>query len=356
MMESLLRLVAVLSVLWAAACSAGGQAPPASQPSAAAPGRAAAPAGAGVAKAAEAGAASATTAAPSPPALGEVRFVFPVPAMRMLPMHIAATQGFDQEEGFTASFVQAPGSTGVRALQAGEVDFSMSAGASLAAAVQGVPIRIVVVHVAKSLFWLYSRPDVTQLDQLPGRTLAVDALGGSQDVAARLRLQRHGVDPGSIYFIAMGGGQIPGALVAGAVDAGVIAPPQDIQLAREGQFTNHGFLGDDLPSLSSGLGTTETLIAQKPEMVRAAVRAALKGQRFLQTNRAAALPIMADYLSLSAAEAAQAYDSAVPHFTADGRVPPELQERMVQDQIEVVQPERVPRAQDLFALQFIPGN
>ena len=29
---------------------------------------------------------------------------------------------------------------------------------------------------------------------------------------------------------------------------------------------------------------------------------------------------------------------------------------MVQDQIEVVQPERVPRAQDLFALQFIPGN
>jgi NitT/TauT family transport system substrate-binding protein len=274
----------------------------------------------------------------------------------MLPMHVASVLGFDREEGFTATFVQAPGTTGVRALQAGEVDFSESAGASLAAAVQGAPIRIVIVHVAKSLYWLYAKPEVTQIGDLHGRSLAVDALGGSQDVAARLRLQRHGVDPGSIYFISMGGPQIPGALIAGAVDAGVIAPPQDIQLRREGSFTNLGFLGDDLPSLTSGLGTTETLIAQKPEMVRAAVRAALKGQRFIQNNRAGTIPLMAEYMSLSQDEAALAYDNAVQHYTADGRVSVELQERMVRDQIEAVKPEREPVAQDLFVLRFVDGD
>ena len=103
-------------------------------------------------------------------------------------------------------------------------------------------------------------------------------------------------------------------------------------------------------------GPTDTLIAQKPEAVRAAVRAALKGQRFLQTNRAAVLPIMAEYMSLSLDEAALAYDNTVAHFTADGRVSPELQERMVQDQIEVVQPERVPKARDLFTLQFVEDD
>jgi ABC-type nitrate/sulfonate/bicarbonate transport system substrate-binding protein len=158
-----------------------------------------------------------------------------------------------------------------------------------------------------------------------------------------------------VYFIQVGGPQIPGALIAGAVDAGVIAPPQDIQLKREGTFTNLGFLGEELPSLTSGLATTETLLAEKPQMVRAAVRAAIKGQRFLQTNRAATIPLMAGYMELSEEEAALAYDNAVPHFTADGHVSVELQEQMVRDQIEAVKPEREPRAQDLFVLRFIDG-
>ena len=215
--------------------------------------------------------------------------------MTMLPMHIAAAQGFDQEEGFTRDLRTGAGRhRGARA-PGGEVDFSMSAGALLAAAVQGVPIRIVVVHVAKSLFWLYSRPDVTQLDQFPGRSPST--------LWAARRMSRRGSGcsaRGSIRAACTSSRwaarRFPARSSPGAVDAAVIAPPQDIQLAREGQFTNHGFLGDELPSLSSGLGATETLIAQKPEMVRAAVRAALKGQRFLQANRAAALPIMADYL------------------------------------------------------------
>jgi NitT/TauT family transport system substrate-binding protein len=336
-------LGAVLTVLWAVACATGGQ--PASGPAPAPTARPAAGATAGAAPA---------PAPTAPRDLGTIRFVFPVPAMTMLPMHVASTLGFDREEGFTASFIQAPGTTGVRAMQAGEVDFSESAGASLAAAVQGAPIRIVLVHVAKSLYWLYAKPEIAQIGELRGRSLAVDALGGSQDVAARLRLQRQGVDPGSLYFISMGGAQIPGALIAGAVDAGVIAPPQDIQLRREGTFTNLGFLGDDLPSLSGGLGTTESVIADKPDLVRAAVRAALKGQRFLQNNRAGALPIMAEYMALTEDEAALAYDNAVQHYTADGRISVELQERMVRDQIEVAKPEHEPRAQDLFDLRFVP--
>ena len=51
-----------------------------------------------------------------------------------------------------------------------------------------------------------------------------------------------------------------------------------------------------------------------------------------------------------------AYDNAVQHFTADGRVSAELQERMVQDQVEAVKPEREPRPQELFDLRFVDGS
>jgi hypothetical protein len=86
------------------------------------------------------------------------------------------------------------------------------------------------------------------------------------------------------------------------------------------------------------------------------VRAALKAQRYLQTNRAGTIAIMAEFMNLSAEEAGLAYDNAVQHFTADGRISVELQEQMVQDQVEAVKPEREPRAQDLFVLRFLDGE
>jgi hypothetical protein len=86
------------------------------------------------------------------------------------------------------------------------------------------------------------------------------------------------------------------------------------------------------------------------------VRAALKAQRYLQTNRAGTIAIMAEFMNLSAEEAGLAYDHADQHFTADGRISVELQEQMVQDQVEAVKPEREPRAQDLFVLRFLDGE
>jgi hypothetical protein len=82
----------------------------------------------------------------------------------------------------------------------------------------------------------------------------------------------------------------------------------------------------------------------------------MKGQRFIQTNRAGTIPIMAEYMALTEEEAALAYDNAVQHYTADGRISVELQERMVRDQVEAVKPEREPVAQELFVLRFVDGN
>ncbi len=92
-MHSCCQLASILAVLWAVACSSGGPAPAAGGPPAAATGRSEASAGAAL-----------PTAAPpaSRPDLGTVRFVFPLPAMTMLPMHVASVQGFDREEGSPA--------------------------------------------------------------------------------------------------------------------------------------------------------------------------------------------------------------------------------------------------------------
>ncbi len=120
-------------------------------------------------------------------------------------------------------------------------------------------------------------------------------------------------------------------------------------------YPNLGFLGDELPSLTSGLDTTVKMIEQRPDAVRAAVRATMKGQRFLMDNRDGSLPFMMKFLNLSEDDAKFVYDTTIKSFTKDGTIPPEMQERMVQDQIEALKPETKPRAEDLFVLKFVNG-
>src|SRR3712207_8641428 len=50
-------------------------------------------------------------------------------------------------------------------------------------------------------------------------------------------------------------------------------------------FRNLGFLGDHLDFLASGLVTVEDVIRERPEVVRATVRAMLKAHRYMQQNR-----------------------------------------------------------------------
>lgn len=306
-----------------------------------------------VAQLAQAGPAVKPAEKPSPKPLGQLRVNFPVANFNMLPMHIASVRGFDKEEGFTAEFIRTPGTIGVQAMQAGDFHFSLSVGATTAAAIQGAPVRVVLVHFDKPFYYLYGKAGVENIQDLKGKSIAVDGIGSGLHVVVNRYLQRRGIDPKTINFIAMSNPAIPGAIIAGAVDAGVITTPADLVLKKSGKNRNLGFLGEEVPAVASGLGTTSKLMRERPEAVRAAVRASLKGQRFLSQNRQAAIPIMVKYLNVSEEDANLLYETFVPFFTKDGRISLEQQEQIVKDHIETLKPDRQPRLDEVFDFRFV---
>ena len=68
----------------------------------------------------------------------------PTTSMSMLPVFYAHDKGFFREEGIEPQLVFVGGRLQVPALVAGEVDFSASAETVLRAAVQGLPLKVVV--------------------------------------------------------------------------------------------------------------------------------------------------------------------------------------------------------------------
>jgi ABC-type nitrate/sulfonate/bicarbonate transport system substrate-binding protein len=290
---------------------------------------------------------------------GDVRFSTPGPALTMLPMEVVRVKGMDKSEGFRAVLTQSPGSIAIKALVAGDFDFSLSAGAALIAAVNSAPIRIIYVHVDKWLYFLYSRENISGFDSLRnGKRIGVDSAGGTLDIIVRRAAKERGIDVGSTVFVAMGNiNNVPGALIAGAIDAGVITPPQEFQLTNSSaKFNNLGFLGDYAPGLTGGIATTTRVLQQRPEMVRAVLRAQAKAHRFILNERAEVIPILSSYLNLSLKDAEQSYDTTIkPYYNTTGVITSQQQDEFVRELAVMLKLPKTPEANTLFDFSYIPG-
>jgi NitT/TauT family transport system substrate-binding protein len=292
-----------------------------------------------------------------PEQLADIRFVTPGPTITTLPMEVARARGFDKEEGFAAVFSAATGSVAIKAMLAGDFDFTLAAGSALTAAVSGAPVKVIYVHVAKSLYFLYAREGISDLKGLEGKRVGIDAIGGTQDLAVRQDMRLAGADDTKTIFLAMGYQNTPPSMIAGAIDAGVITPPKEFQLINSsGKFVDLGFLGDLAPGLTGGVATTEGMIREHPDKVRAVLRAQAKGHRFLLENREGMIPIMSQFLGLSPKDAAQSYDTTVyPYYSRVGTVLPAQQEEFIAEVAKELKLLRAPEPGMIFDFSYIPN-
>ena len=288
---------------------------------------------------------------------GNLRFATPGPTITTLPMQIASEKGMDKEEGFTAAFTNTTGSVAIKAMLAGDFDVTLSVGGSLTAGVSGAPTKVIYVHVAKPLYFLYGREGVANVKALEGLRVGVDATGGSGEFALRRAMQAAGADPSKATFLAMGFQNTPPSLIAGAVDAAVLTPPTEFQLAKSGKtFVNLGFLGDYAAGLTGGVGTTDKMIRERPNALRAVLRAQAKAHRFVLENRAETIAVMSRFLNMSADDAAKSYDSTVlPHYSKTGDIPVAVQQAVVDEQGRMLKLSKTPQLPTLFDFSFI-GN
>jgi ABC-type nitrate/sulfonate/bicarbonate transport system substrate-binding protein len=286
---------------------------------------------------------------------GNLRFATPGPTITTLPMQIAREKAMDKEEGFTAIITISTGSVGVKAMLAGDFDLTLSAGAALTGAVSGAPIKVVYVHVAKPLYFLYAREGVANMKALEGLRVGIDAVGGTGDIALRRAMQADGADARKATFLAMGFQSIPTSMIAGAIDAGVITPPTEFQLASSAKkFVNLGFLGDYAPGLTGGIATTDKMIRERPQALHAVLRAQAKAHRFILDNRAETIAVMSRFLNLTEQDAALSYDSTVrPHYGKTGEIPVSLQQEFIDEQGRMLKLSKTPQPSALFDFSFI---
>jgi ABC-type nitrate/sulfonate/bicarbonate transport system substrate-binding protein len=238
-----------------------------------------------------------------------------------MPVVVAMRNGYFRKEGLEVHKIQIQPEIAVKALVAGEVDYSLALGSSVRAAMTGVPIKVVAAMTSRPLHVFIARPEIQFARNLRGKTIGVDRFAGTVDYLSRVAARYLGLDPDrDVSMVDTGDSALRlAALKSGAIDATAVDVVLAVKVEEEG-FKRLVYLGDIIDLPVSGVAVTGAKLANNREQIKKVIRATLRGVHFIKQNRPETLRMMQSYLRITPAQAAHTYDASVRSLTDDGLV------------------------------------
>jgi NitT/TauT family transport system substrate-binding protein len=252
-------------------------------------------------------------------AADRVRFAYPAKSLNYLPVTLGRDRGIFQADGIDLQMVLVASTIQVTALTTGDIDFSGAQSQVMAGAARGLPVKVVGFLTIKPSFWLMAKPEIKSMAELKNKIIGITAIGSSTDTLARFLVSKNGLAPDrDVAFLGTGTtSNVLTAMKAGTVDAGVLSPPFNAWAKQMG-FRTLAYFGDYVEQSLSGVGTSDKLIRERPELVRRMLTATIKSLRFIQQRPAEVTQFIAKEWSVDAAAADELYKSMLPAFSKDG--------------------------------------
>jgi NitT/TauT family transport system substrate-binding protein len=248
-----------------------------------------------------------------------VRFAYPAKSLNYLPITMGRDKGIFQGEGIDLQMILVASTIQVAALTTGDIDFSGAQSQVMAGAARGLPVKVVGFLTIKPSFWLMAKPEIKSMAELKGKIIGITAIGSSTDTLARFLLTKNGLTPDrDVALIGTGTtSNILTAMKAGTVDAGVLSPPFNA-MAKQMGYRTMAYFGDYVEQSLSGIGTSDRMIRERPELVRRMLIATIKSLRFIQQRPSESIQFITKEWGVDAALADELYKSMLPAFSKDG--------------------------------------
>ena len=212
---------------------------------------------------------------------------------------LAKDGNFYDKHGLNVEAVSIPGSSlALQAMLSGELPvIQLGGAASIQANFAGADTVIIATIVKKLLFWVYALPGINGMEDLKGKVFGVTRFGTLSDLASRIALRAHGIEPDRDITMVQTGGPAEGlsAMAAGKITAAALTPPGTLQ-ARKLKFK---LLFDmtrmDAEYHINGVVTTRKFLRSSEDIVRRFLRAYVEGAARGQRDKNFALKVIGKY-------------------------------------------------------------
>jgi NitT/TauT family transport system substrate-binding protein len=237
-----------------------------------------------------------------------------------LSAHIADKKGFFKSEGLDLERVVVRASNiSIAGMLAADIDYAILFSAVARAAMRGLPVRLVLLIMERPDYDLVSRPEITRIEQLNGKSMAVNTIGAASDVVTRLILEGSGLVPDRDVRLLPIASTVARktALEKGWVAAALVTLLDSLSLERQGYKIL--IKAADMPLFPfMGVGTTVKIIQDRPDEVKGMIKAFLRANRFLREERAQTVPLIMEWAQMERENAERYYQTVWPLFSANG--------------------------------------
>jgi NitT/TauT family transport system substrate-binding protein len=240
-----------------------------------------------------------------------------------LPVWVALASGYFAEQGLDVRIVSGTGGAlGIPMLLSGEGQVGAFGDTAVRAAFQGAPVRVVATPVKGANFYLYSRSDFANVNELKGKTIGISTLNSTPQVLTMRILHEHygWDDPARDVRWSRVGGHRLQALQSRTVEAVVVDAPENVYADRLGfrkQFTTTDFIA--IPS--GGVTVTAEYVRKNSSDLKKFLTGHLKGLRKARADAAYAISLIEQRLKTDRDTAKAIYGSQLSTFTISDVVP-----------------------------------
>lgn len=252
----------------------------------------------------------------------KIRFGFPDLAAQFIPLPLGEKKDFLKEQALQGEFIRIRPAISSAALVSGEIDFDMVIGNGIAAAIRGLPVKVVACYLPATPIALIVRPEFKSVQELKGKTIGLNTFGGTLESTARLIVKHFGLDPDKdVKFLATGTVDSRFAAMRQGLTAATLgSPPLDF-LANKLGFVVLARAHELFSFPASGLVATVKKIKERPDEIKRVIKAGIKASRYIRQNREGTLPVMMEWLKIDKDIAATTYESVWKAFSDDGSLP-----------------------------------
>jgi ABC-type nitrate/sulfonate/bicarbonate transport system substrate-binding protein len=275
-------------------------------------------------------------------AADKIRIAIPNLAVQFITMPLAQKRGFLKEEGLEAEIIQMQSGTAVMtALVSREIDYMVPIALSVQPAITGLPIRIVACYVPAPFIVLMAQSRFKSVKELKGMTIAVSNFVGPPFFVARMIAKQFGLDPDrDLKFLASGTPEARlAALSQGLASAAMLPVPWDSRATKMGFISlaraHELFIYPDV-----GLVASLNKIKERPQEIKRAIKAGIRANRYIRTNRDGTIQFMQEWLKIDRAIATATYDSLAKVFNEDGSLPEDGFRLLIEDVKKVAKVDR----------------
>jgi NitT/TauT family transport system substrate-binding protein len=269
--------------------------------------------------------------------LERVRVGYSVGGLIPFPLVVAHERKIFEQVGLGVELINIRPTIAVTALISGDIQYVAFAGTTLAAAVRGLPVKNVMVYNDRPLFSLMSKPEIRSLKDLKGKVLGVATLTSGESFLSRRLLKDAGVDADKEMVLRVIG-NTPDRLVAlrtGVVDATTLTVPADIQAEKMG-LRRLAFMGEQLESISGGLGVSDRWLQQRPDQIKKMITAVFRAMAYTRAHRAEAIGLIAARWKLDRDIAEQAFDLMLKTWSDNGLATDQAVKESIEESLKVL--------------------